>query len=315
MGAGPRIPDSPWPPRGHKSDNTFPCQAAGGREVVYDNCVALCSAPQRNRVCAGCESPWRICVACVLQRSAAPEIWVVDKDLGLCEFHLKHGTDAVWKLDEKSVRPTVALAPASKSTPARAPVITPPTLESKEPVLAPRSEREPVQEIHETPRVVADEPQQQVSGPIKSSEQVVEVKPTAPHSETQAPRKVRKPGFKKDQHDICDPVDQHVGERLRVRRRLLNISQSDLAIALGLSFQQVQKYEKGKNRVSASKLYFIGKYLNVPPSYFFAGLEQPDFSVEEEDSLLEQVRQEKIRAALDALETAQREVRGLTQLK
>ena len=72
-----------------------------------------------------------------------------------------------------------------------------------------------------------------------------------------------------------NPVDLHVGGRVRMRRKLLGVSQEHLADALGLTFQQVQKYERGANRVSASKLYEIAKTLQVPVSYFFDGLADP----------------------------------------
>ena len=70
-------------------------------------------------------------------------------------------------------------------------------------------------------------------------------------------------------------VDLHVGALIRARRKALGISQSELADWLGLTFQQVQKYERGANRVSASKLYEIAKTLQVPVSYFFEGLADP----------------------------------------
>lgn len=70
-------------------------------------------------------------------------------------------------------------------------------------------------------------------------------------------------------------VDLHVGGRVRMRRKMLGISQETLADALKLTFQQVQKYERGANRVSASKLYEIAKTLQVPVSYFFDGLADP----------------------------------------
>jgi transcriptional regulator with XRE-family HTH domain len=66
-----------------------------------------------------------------------------------------------------------------------------------------------------------------------------------------------------------DPIDRHVGARIRMRRLMLDNSQSDLADALGLSFQQVQKYEKGTNRVSASRLQQIAGFLQVPVPFFF----------------------------------------------
>ncbi len=65
------------------------------------------------------------------------------------------------------------------------------------------------------------------------------------------------------------PVDVHVGKRLRMRRTLLGMSQEQVAEALGLTFQQLQKYEKGSNRVSASRLFELSKMLDVPESFFF----------------------------------------------
>jgi transcriptional regulator with XRE-family HTH domain len=69
------------------------------------------------------------------------------------------------------------------------------------------------------------------------------------------------------------PVDFYVGQRVRLRRTLLGMTQEALAEKLGISFQQIQKYEKGTNRVSASRLYAMGNALEVPVSYFFDGLE------------------------------------------
>jgi len=70
-------------------------------------------------------------------------------------------------------------------------------------------------------------------------------------------------------------VDVHVGTRIRVRRKALGVSQAKLADDLGLTFQQVQKYERGVNRVSSSKLYEIAASLQVPVQYFFEGLADP----------------------------------------
>jgi transcriptional regulator with XRE-family HTH domain len=67
----------------------------------------------------------------------------------------------------------------------------------------------------------------------------------------------------------ANPVDAHVGGRVRMRRSLLGMSQEALADAVGLTFQQVQKYERGTNRVSASRLYQFSKILDVPISFFF----------------------------------------------
>jgi transcriptional regulator with XRE-family HTH domain len=68
-----------------------------------------------------------------------------------------------------------------------------------------------------------------------------------------------------------NPIDRHVGSRVRMRRVLLGMSQEKLGEALGLTFQQIQKYEKGTNRIGASRLQQISRTLNVPPSFFFDG--------------------------------------------
>ncbi len=68
---------------------------------------------------------------------------------------------------------------------------------------------------------------------------------------------------------IPNPVDVHVGARLRQRRTLLGMTQPNLGDALGMSFQQVQKYEKGTNRISASRLFYLSGMLDVPVEYFF----------------------------------------------
>jgi transcriptional regulator with XRE-family HTH domain len=68
-----------------------------------------------------------------------------------------------------------------------------------------------------------------------------------------------------------DPVDRYVGHRVRVRRLLVGVSQERLGDALGVTFQQVQKYEKGANRISASRLQQISEMLGVPVSFFYEG--------------------------------------------
>lgn len=75
-----------------------------------------------------------------------------------------------------------------------------------------------------------------------------------------------------------NPIDKHVGSRVRMRRMMLGMSQEKLGDALGLTFQQVQKYEKGTNRIGASRLQQISLILQVPVSFFFEGApaEQPD---------------------------------------
>ena len=71
-----------------------------------------------------------------------------------------------------------------------------------------------------------------------------------------------------------NPVDVHVGNRIRLRRTLLGYSQEKLASMLGLTFQQVQKYERGNNRVGASRLWDIGKVLEVPIGFFYEDMDK-----------------------------------------
>jgi transcriptional regulator with XRE-family HTH domain len=66
-----------------------------------------------------------------------------------------------------------------------------------------------------------------------------------------------------------NPIDVHVGNRVRLRRTLLGMSQEKLGEALGLTFQQVQKYERGANRIGSSRLYDLANVLDVPVAYFF----------------------------------------------
>ncbi|HEY7242507.1 MAG TPA: helix-turn-helix transcriptional regulator [Xanthobacteraceae bacterium] len=68
-----------------------------------------------------------------------------------------------------------------------------------------------------------------------------------------------------------NPIDKHVGSRVRMRRMMLSMSQEKLGDALGLTFQQVQKYEKGTNRIGASRLQQISHILQVPVEFFFEG--------------------------------------------
>ena len=76
----------------------------------------------------------------------------------------------------------------------------------------------------------------------------------------------------KDIDVVPNPVDVHVGLRIRLRRKELGVSQEKLADAIGLTFQQVQKYERAANRVSASKLYEVARALATSTAYFFEGL-------------------------------------------
>ncbi len=78
--------------------------------------------------------------------------------------------------------------------------------------------------------------------------------------------------LKQDAQSDIHPLDIHVGNRLRMRRLRLNLTQEKLANLVGLTFQQVQKYEHGSNRISASRLYEIATALKVPVSYFYEDL-------------------------------------------
>ena len=88
-----------------------------------------------------------------------------------------------------------------------------------------------------------------------------------------------------------DPIDVHVGSKVKARRLLMGLSQDSLAKLIGLTFQQVQKYERGKNRISVSRLIDIAKALKVPVSYFFTddklitgGYEVAGFADNKQDS-------------------------------
>ena len=72
-----------------------------------------------------------------------------------------------------------------------------------------------------------------------------------------------------------NPIDRHVGLRIRLRRKELNVNQEKLAEAIGLTFQQVQKYERAANRVSASKLWEMARALETSVAYFYEGLGDP----------------------------------------
>ena len=83
-------------------------------------------------------------------------------------------------------------------------------------------------------------------------------------------RRGRRPGASKVGPD---PVDIHVGQRIKLRRTMVHVSQETMAGAIGVTFQQVQKYESGFNRVSASRLFDIAKVLGVTIAYFFEDME------------------------------------------
>jgi transcriptional regulator with XRE-family HTH domain len=84
-------------------------------------------------------------------------------------------------------------------------------------------------------------------------------------------RTPRRPGRRKT--DKPNPIDIHVGSRIRLRRNMLGLSQEKLGEAIGLTFQQVQKYERGANRVGASRLHELSRVLDVPVSFFFDAMD------------------------------------------
>ncbi len=73
-----------------------------------------------------------------------------------------------------------------------------------------------------------------------------------------------------------NPIDKHVGSRVRMRRMMVNMSQEKLGEKLGITFQQIQKYEKGTNRIGASRLQQIANVLGVPVGFFFEGAPVPE---------------------------------------
>ena len=115
-----------------------------------------------------------------------------------------------------------------------------------------------------------------------------------------------------------NPVDIHVGARLRLRRTLMGLSQEKLGDAVGLTFQQIQKYERGANRIGASRIYEFGGILDVPVSFFFddmpselntyegrfeAGLRDKDKVKLENDPLIRRETIELVRAHYDITDT------------
>ncbi len=80
--------------------------------------------------------------------------------------------------------------------------------------------------------------------------------------------------------ESANPVDVHVGSRVRLRRTLLGMSQEKLGDAVGLTFQQIQKYERGANRIGASRLYELSGILDVPVSFFFDDMPEQARNVE-----------------------------------
>ncbi|MDY0028617.1 MAG: helix-turn-helix transcriptional regulator [Pseudobdellovibrionaceae bacterium] len=92
-------------------------------------------------------------------------------------------------------------------------------------------------------------------------------------------KKPRNPRRSSVEGELPNPVDVFVGQKLRSRRNLIGITQESLAEAAGITFQQVQKYEKGRNRLSASRLFQFSRVLDVPVSYFFEGFAASDSQI------------------------------------
>ena len=86
---------------------------------------------------------------------------------------------------------------------------------------------------------------------------------------------------------MSHPVDVHVGRKLKQIRTIRRLSQTDVARELNLSFQQIQKYEIGSNRIAASRLFELSRILDVPTSYFFEGIEMSAGSAKTRDPSLE----------------------------
>ncbi len=82
----------------------------------------------------------------------------------------------------------------------------------------------------------------------------------------------RRPTRRRPKLDRPNPIDLHVGSRVRLRRTLLGLSQESLGNRIGLTFQQVQKYERGANRIGASRLWELSNVLDVPVQFFFADM-------------------------------------------
>lgn len=92
---------------------------------------------------------------------------------------------------------------------------------------------------------------------------------------------------------MTNEIDFHIGKRLRRRRRLLGLTQQQLAESVGIRFQQIQKYECGANRVSASRLFELAQSLDVPAQYFYDGLAVNDEASEDPDAMSPDVLSQK----------------------
>lgn len=105
-------------------------------------------------------------------------------------------------------------------------------------------------------------------------------------------------------------VDTHVGRRIRDKRNERGMSQTEVANALGVTFQQVQKYERGTNRVGASRLFDLSRILSVPVQCFFEGLEsQPTLNEEEDDNVIHLMKPDTVELVEAYYKVENRQVR------
>jgi len=113
---------------------------------------------------------------------------------------------------------------------------------------------------------------------------------------------------------MAHPVDIHVGQRVRQRRWSIGMTQQQLADAVGIKFQQIQKYETGANRVSASRLWDIAHALGVPVSFFYEGLETGSQGHAQGDVLTDKEAQDLVRAYYAIPETQRRRLFDLARV-
>ncbi|GIT90771.1 transcriptional regulator [Jannaschia sp. AI_61] len=113
---------------------------------------------------------------------------------------------------------------------------------------------------------------------------------------------------------VKHPVDVHVGKRIRHRRWMVGTTQQQLAEAVGIKFQQIQKYETGTNRVSASRLWDIAQALEVNVAHFFEGLENGETDASTEDFLTDKEAMELIRSYYTLPENQRRRLFDLARV-
>ncbi len=113
---------------------------------------------------------------------------------------------------------------------------------------------------------------------------------------------------------MSHPVDVHVGQRVRQRRWMIGMTQQQLAAKVGIKFQQIQKYETGANRISASRLWDIADALDVPVAFFFEGLDQEDAMAAGADMMADKEALDLVRAYYAIPEHQRRSLFELAQV-